>query len=51
MSLEVRFTRHGTTDVLRVVDVSLTTAGPGQVRSAVRVAGVTPIDRSRLPRW
>ncbi|MFG1957026.1 alcohol dehydrogenase catalytic domain-containing protein [Nonomuraea sp. NPDC049028] len=44
MSLGVRFSEYGTPDVLRVVDVPPPTAGPGQVRLAVRAAGVNPID-------
>ncbi|MFJ8795461.1 NADP-dependent oxidoreductase [Streptomyces sp. NPDC102462] len=44
MSLAVRFSEYGTPDVLRVVDVPPLTAGPGQVRLAVRAAGVNPID-------
>lgn len=44
MSLAVRFSEYGTPDVLRVVDVPPPTAGPGQVRLAVRAAGVNPID-------
>ncbi|CAL9324435.1 NADP-dependent oxidoreductase [Streptomyces sp. SudanB66_2053] len=44
MSLAVRFSEYGTADVLRVVDVPPLTAGPGQVRLAVRAAGVNPID-------
>lgn len=44
MSLAVQFSEYGATDVLRVVDVPPLTAGPGQVRLAVRAAGVNPID-------
>lgn len=44
MSLAVQFSEYGTPDVLRVVDVPPPTAGPGQVRLAVRAAGVNPID-------
>ncbi|WP_329388036.1 NADP-dependent oxidoreductase [Streptomyces sp. NBC_01716] len=44
MSLTVQFSEYGTTDVLWVVDVPPPTAGPGQVRLAVRAAGVNPID-------
>lgn len=44
MSLAVQFTEYGTPDVLRIVDVPPLTAGPGQVRLAVRAAGVNPID-------
>ncbi|WP_225976775.1 alcohol dehydrogenase catalytic domain-containing protein [Streptomyces griseus] len=44
MSLAVRFSEYGTPDVLRVVDVPPLTAGPGQVRLAVRAAGVNPVD-------
>ncbi|MFD7285424.1 hypothetical protein [Streptomyces sp. NPDC059863] len=38
MSLAVRFSEYGTTDVLRVVDVPPPTAGPGRVRLTVRAA-------------
>ncbi|MFF7601761.1 NADP-dependent oxidoreductase [Streptomyces mirabilis] len=44
MSLTVQFSEYGSTDVLRVVDVPPPTPGPGQVRLAVRAAGVNPID-------
>ncbi|MFD5752487.1 NADP-dependent oxidoreductase [Streptomyces sp. NPDC127033] len=44
MPLAVQFFEHGTTNVLRVVDLPPLTAGPGQVRVAVRAAGVNPID-------
>ncbi|WP_405876838.1 NADP-dependent oxidoreductase [Streptomyces sp. NBC_01136] len=44
MSLAVQFSEYGNTDVLRVVDVPPPTPGPGQVRLAVRAAGVNPID-------
>ncbi|MEV1082666.1 NADP-dependent oxidoreductase [Streptomyces sp. NPDC050211] len=44
MSLAVQFAEYGTPDVLRIVDVPPLTAGPAQVRLAVRAAGVNPID-------
>jgi NADPH:quinone reductase-like Zn-dependent oxidoreductase len=44
MSLKVQFSEYGTTDVLHVADVAAPTAGPGQVRVAVRAAGVNPAD-------
>ncbi|GCB44392.1 NADP-dependent oxidoreductase [Streptomyces sp. NL15-2K] len=44
MSLAVRFSEYGTSEVLRVVDVPAPVPGPGQVRLAVRAAGVNPID-------
>lgn len=44
MSLAVRFFEYGTSEVLRVVDVPAPLPGPGQVRLAVRAAGVNPID-------
>ncbi|MER5219569.1 NADP-dependent oxidoreductase [Streptomyces flaveus] len=44
MSLAVQFSEYGTTEVLRVVDVPAPTPGPGQVRLAVRAAGVNPLD-------
>ncbi|ARF77289.1 NADP-dependent oxidoreductase [Kitasatospora albolonga] len=44
MSLAVQFSDYGTTDVLRVVDVPPPDPGPGEVRLAVRAAGVNPVD-------
>ncbi|MEU1034801.1 NADP-dependent oxidoreductase [Streptomyces mirabilis] len=44
MSLTVQFSEYGNTDVLSVVDVPPPTPSPGQVRLAVRAAGVNPID-------
>ncbi|MGW4983766.1 NADP-dependent oxidoreductase [Streptomyces mirabilis] len=44
MSLTVQFSEYGSTDVLSVVDVPPPAPGPGQVRLAVRAAGVNPID-------
>ena len=44
MSLAVQFLEYGTSEVLHVVDVAAPTAGPGQVRLAVRAAGVNPSD-------
>ncbi|WP_329372707.1 NADP-dependent oxidoreductase [Streptomyces sp. NBC_01483] len=44
MSLAAQFSEYGSTDVLSVVDVPPPTPGPGQVRLAVRAAGVNPID-------
>ncbi|MET7781324.1 NADP-dependent oxidoreductase [Streptomyces sp. NPDC005388] len=44
MSLTVQFSEYGSTDVLSVVDVPPPPPGPGQVRLAVRAAGVNPID-------
>jgi len=44
MSRAVQFSEYGGTEVLRIVDVAPPTAGPGQVRLAVRAAGVNPID-------
>jgi NADPH:quinone reductase-like Zn-dependent oxidoreductase len=40
----VTFTEYGEPEVLRVADVEEPHAGPGQVRVAVRAAGVNPID-------
>ena len=40
----VRFREYGGPEVLRVVDVEEPHAGPGQVRIAVRAAGVNPSD-------
>jgi NADPH:quinone reductase-like Zn-dependent oxidoreductase len=43
----VQFNEYGGPDVLRVVDVVEPHAGPGQVRIAVRAAGVNPSDWKR----
>ncbi|MBZ5777305.1 hypothetical protein LAV83_30725 [Rhizobium sp. VS19-DRK62.2] len=40
----VKFNEYGGTEVLRVVEVEAPHAGRGQVRIAVRAAGVNPID-------
>src|ERR687897_522711 len=40
----VQFSEYGEPDVLRVVDAEEPHAGPGEVRIAVRAAGVNPID-------
>jgi NADPH:quinone reductase-like Zn-dependent oxidoreductase len=39
-----QFREHGTTDVLRIVEIPEPEPGPGQVRLAVRAAGVNPFD-------
>src|SRR5262249_7099867 len=44
MSRAVVFTEYGSPDVLRVIDVAPTEPGPGQVRIAVRAAGIQPFD-------
>nr|WP_268742134.1 hypothetical protein [Nocardiopsis dassonvillei] len=44
MSLAAQFHEYGSIDSLRVVDVPPPTAGPGQVRLAVRATGVAPVD-------
>lgn len=44
MSLAVQFSEYGSSEVLRVADVPPPSAGPGQVRLAVRAAGVNPLD-------
>ncbi|MFD4791723.1 NADP-dependent oxidoreductase [Streptomyces sp. NPDC058459] len=44
MSRAVQFSEYGTPEVLSVVDAPSLNAGPGQVRLAVRAAGVNPID-------
>ena len=44
MSRAVRFTRYGGPEVLEVVEVDEPHAGAGQVRVAVRAAGVNPFD-------
>lgn len=48
MAWTVQFSEYGGTDVLRVVDASDLSAGPGQVRVAVRAAGINPIDSKIL---
>jgi NADPH:quinone reductase-like Zn-dependent oxidoreductase len=40
----VQFAEYGAPDVLHVVDVDEPHAGPGQIRVAVRAAGINPID-------
>jgi NADPH:quinone reductase-like Zn-dependent oxidoreductase len=49
----VQFSEYGGPEVLRVVDVDEPHAGPGQVRIAVRAAGVNPSDwmKLRAGRW
>jgi NADPH:quinone reductase-like Zn-dependent oxidoreductase len=49
MSLAVQFSEYGTSEVLRVVDVPAPAPGPGQVRLAVRAAGVNPVDWKIMP--
>jgi len=44
MSKIAQFAEYGDPDVLRIIDVPAPTAGQGQVRVAVRAAGVNPID-------
>jgi NADPH:quinone reductase-like Zn-dependent oxidoreductase len=44
MPCSVQFSEYGDTDVLRVVDVPALSPDPGQVRIAVRAAGINPID-------
>ena len=44
MTKTARFAEYGDPDVLRVIDMPAPTAGQGQVRVAVRAAGVNPID-------
>ena len=44
MTKIAQFAEYGDSDVLRVIDAPAPTAGPGQVRVAVRAAGVNPID-------
>ncbi|MER6957635.1 NADP-dependent oxidoreductase [Streptomyces sp. NPDC000618] len=44
MSLAAQFSEYGGSDELGIVEVSTPSAGPGQVRLAVRAAGVNPID-------
>jgi NADPH:quinone reductase-like Zn-dependent oxidoreductase len=49
----VQFSEYGGPEVLRVVEVDGPHAGPGQVRIAVRAAGVNPSDwmKARAGRW
>lgn len=44
MTKSIVFTEFGSADVLHVQDVDLPEPGPGQVRLAVRAAGVNPLD-------
>jgi NADPH:quinone reductase-like Zn-dependent oxidoreductase len=44
MTKTARFAEYGDPDALRIIDVPAPTAGQGQVRVAVRAAGVNPID-------
>ncbi|MFJ2776799.1 NADP-dependent oxidoreductase [Kitasatospora sp. NPDC087315] len=44
MTKAISFSEYGGVDVLRPVDVELPAPGPGQVRIAVRAAGVNPLD-------
>src|SRR5690554_1550995 len=44
MSRAVRYSEHGDVDVLQVVEVDEPQAGAGQVRIAVRAAGLNPYD-------
>jgi NADPH:quinone reductase-like Zn-dependent oxidoreductase len=48
MARTVQFSEYGGTDVLHVVDAAELSAGPGQVRVAVRAAGINPIDSKIL---
>jgi len=48
MARSVQFSDYGGTDVLRIVDAPELSAGPGQVRVAVRAAGINPIDSKIL---
>lgn len=51
MPLAVQFSSYGTTDGLRAVQMRPPTPGPGQVRLAVRAAGVNPFDWKVLLGW
>jgi NADPH:quinone reductase-like Zn-dependent oxidoreductase len=44
----IQFSEYGSPDVLRIVEVNEPHAGPGEVRIAVRAAGVNPSDWKRL---
>lgn len=51
MSLAAQFSEYGTSEVLKIVDVQPPTPGSGQVRLAVRAAGVNPADWKVLQGW
>jgi NADPH:quinone reductase-like Zn-dependent oxidoreductase len=40
----VQYKEYGSTDVLSIVEIDAPHAGPGQIRIAVRAAGVNPLD-------
>lgn len=44
MTRAIAFTEFGSADVLHPVEIDLPAPGPGQVRIAVRAAGVNPVD-------
>jgi NADPH:quinone reductase-like Zn-dependent oxidoreductase len=44
MPSSIQFSEYGNTDVLRVIDVPALSPDPGQVRVAVRAAGINPLD-------
>jgi NADPH:quinone reductase-like Zn-dependent oxidoreductase len=44
MTKSIVFTEYGSADVLRLTETDVPEPGPGQVRIAVRVAGVNPLD-------
>ena len=44
MTRSVQFSEYGGTDVLKMVNTRPLTAGPGQVRLALRAAGINPVD-------
>src|SRR5476651_1857806 len=47
MNRVVRFRRFGGPEVLELVDEPLTAPGPGEVRIALRAAGLNPADYKR----
>jgi NADPH:quinone reductase-like Zn-dependent oxidoreductase len=51
MARSIQFREHGATDVLEVADVPDPEPGPGQVRLAVKAAGVNPFDWKVLHGW
>jgi NADPH:quinone reductase-like Zn-dependent oxidoreductase len=51
MARSVQFREHGGTDRLEVAEVPDPEPGPGQVRLAVRAAGVNPFDWKLLHGW
>ncbi|MDJ0341471.1 NADP-dependent oxidoreductase [Streptomyces sp. H10-C2] len=51
MTKAIAFTAFGDADVLRPTDIEVPAPGPGQVRLAVRAAGVNPLDFKIRSGW